>query len=140
MKFTPHGIGRDKQTVTYDTVKDHIVQTVQKNYKHGLDVAQSLRNEELVKIEEAEPKRKLSQKTSQVEKDLDQTGLDIMYQEELKRYLERKEDLEGNMTRAYALIFSQYCNKTMQSRVEEHKDYITTIRDNPIELLKKIKR
>ena len=60
MKFTPHGIGRDKQTVTYDTVKDHIVQTVQKNYKHGLDVAQSLRNEELVKIEEAEPKRKLS--------------------------------------------------------------------------------
>ena len=139
MKFTPHGIGRDKQTVTYDTVKDHIVQTVQKNYKHGLDVAQSLRNEELVKIEEAEPIRKLSQKTSQVEKDLDQTGLDIMYQEELKRYLERKEDLEGNMTRAYALIFSQYCNKTMQSRVEEHKDYLTTIRDNPIELLKKIK-
>jgi hypothetical protein len=44
MKFFPHGIGRDKQTVTYDTVKEHIVQYVQKTYKNGQDVAVSLRD------------------------------------------------------------------------------------------------
>ena len=32
MKFFPHGSGRDRQTVTYDTVKDHIVHYVQKSY------------------------------------------------------------------------------------------------------------
>ena len=37
MKFYPHGIGRDRQMVTYDTVKDHLVQVIQKNFKHGQD-------------------------------------------------------------------------------------------------------
>jgi hypothetical protein len=43
------------------------------------------------------------------------------------------------LTKAYALIFSTYCNKTMQNRVEEHPEFETTIRDDPIELLNKIK-
>jgi hypothetical protein len=65
--------------------------------------------------------------------------MDIMYQAELERYLEQKDTLEHNLTKAYALIFSTYCNKTMHNRIEEHPDYETTIRDNPIELLSKIK-
>jgi hypothetical protein len=32
-----------------------------------------------------------------------------------------------------------YCNQTIQNRIEEHPDYETIIRDNPIELLTKIK-
>jgi hypothetical protein len=43
------------------------------------------------------------------------------------------------MTKAYVLIFSTYCNKTMQNWIEEHPDYETTICDDPIELLSKIK-
>jgi hypothetical protein len=43
------------------------------------------------------------------------------------------------MHKAYALIFSTYCNKTMQNRIEEHPDFESTIRDDPIELLEKIK-
>jgi hypothetical protein len=40
----------------------------------------------------------------------------------------------------YALTYSTYCNKTMQNWIEEHPDYVMTrIRDNPIELLNKIK-
>jgi hypothetical protein len=58
---------------------------------------------------------------------------------ELERYLERKDTLEQNLTKAYALIFSTYCNKTMQNWIEEHPDYESMIRDNPIELLDKIK-
>jgi hypothetical protein len=120
MKFTPHGIGRDKQTVTYDTVKDHIIQTVQRNYKHGLDVAKSLRNEAITDLKDVLPARALSTKADETAKSLEQTGHDIMYQEELKRYLERKEDLEENLTKAYALIFSQYivtrlCNRELRN-------------------------
>jgi hypothetical protein len=68
-----------------------------------------------------------------------QPGKDILYQAELERYLERKDTLEQNLTKAYALIFSTYCNKAMQNRVEEHPKFETTIRDDPIELLNKIK-
>jgi hypothetical protein len=63
----------------------------------------------------------------------------IGFQAELERYLDRADTLEQNMHKAYALIFSTYCNKTMQNRIEEHHDFESTIRDDPIELLEKIK-
>jgi flagellin-specific chaperone FliS len=56
-----------------------------------------------------------------------QKGIDIIYQAELERYLDRKDTLEQNLTKAYALIFSNFCNKTMQNRIEEHSDYETMI-------------
>jgi len=46
---------------------------------------------------------------------------------------------EENKVKAYALIFS-YCNKTMQSRIEESRDFEDKIRDNPLRLLEEIKR
>jgi hypothetical protein len=42
------------------------------------------------------------------------------------------------MVKAYALIFG-YCNKTMQSRVEEHPEFETSIKNDPIKLLEAIK-
>jgi hypothetical protein len=65
--------------------------------------------------------------------------MDILYQAELQRYLDRNDTLEQNLNKAYALIFSTYCNKTMQNHIEEHLDYESTIQDDPIELLTEIK-
>ena len=45
MKFVPHYTGK-QQTMTYDTVKDHIIQQIQKTYKYGLDMAKTLREME----------------------------------------------------------------------------------------------
>jgi hypothetical protein len=45
MKFIPHGIGKEvRQTATYQTVKDYIIQLVQrKSFTNGKDVADSIR-------------------------------------------------------------------------------------------------
>jgi hypothetical protein len=43
MKFVPHGMGKERQTVTYQTVKEYIIQLVQKTHKNKKDVADSLR-------------------------------------------------------------------------------------------------
>ena len=139
MKFYPHGIGRERQAVTYDTVKDHIVSYVQKTYKNGQDTAVSLRDLRKKDLNLLQPKRGASVAVDSTEQQQEQAGMDIMYQAELERYLDRKDTLETNLTKAYALIFSAYCNKTMQNRIEEHPDYENTIRDDPIELLTKIK-
>ena len=139
MKFYPHGIGRERQAVTYDTVKDHIVSYVQKTYKNGQDTAVSLRDLRKKDLNLLQPKRGASVEADSTEQQQEQAGMDIMYQAELERYLDRKDTLETNLTKAYALIFSAYCNKTMQNRIEEHPDYENTIRDDPIELLTKIK-
>ena len=47
MKFYPHTVGSQQQSITYDTVKDHIVQYVQKTYKNGIDIAESLEKESM---------------------------------------------------------------------------------------------
>ena len=44
-KFYPHGMGKNQQMMTFETVKDHIVDYVQKTYKHGHDMALSLRDD-----------------------------------------------------------------------------------------------
>jgi len=47
MKFSPYGqIGNNKSPMTFDTVKEHILNTIQKTYKHGKDVVDSLRDME----------------------------------------------------------------------------------------------
>jgi hypothetical protein len=51
---------------------------------------------------------------TEAEKLQQQAGMDILYQAKLERSLDRKDTLEQNLTKAYALIFSTHCNKTMQ--------------------------
>ena len=80
MKFYPHGMGRERQTVTYDTVKDHIIQQVQKTYKNGHDVATSLRDLTKLDLDKEKPKRRISGNTEDEKKKIEQDGHDIMYQ------------------------------------------------------------
>jgi hypothetical protein len=137
VKLFPHGIGKRLRQL-HTIVKDH-VQFVQKTYKHGQDIAISLRDLKKKDLLSLMPTRWQSTGTDPAANSNEQARMDIMYQAKLERYLEQKDTLEQNLTKAYALIFSTYCNKTMQNRIEEHPDYETTIRDDPIELLSKIK-
>ena len=43
MKFLPHTTGTNRLTAMYEMVMTHIEQYVQKTYKHGQDIAESLR-------------------------------------------------------------------------------------------------
>ncbi|MGC9161895.1 hypothetical protein, partial [Acidithiobacillus sp.] len=70
----------------------------------------------------------ISAKEDPVKATLEQTGLDMKYQEELRCYLDRKDNLRQGMVKAYALVFSNYCSRIMQSRVEEHPEFDTTIK------------
>lgn len=47
IKFNPHQSGR-QQSVTYDTVKDHILQHIRKIYELGKEIATSLRDMKII--------------------------------------------------------------------------------------------
>ena len=83
------------------------------------------------------PIRMISHKTGDGKK-LELDGFDMICQAEIKQFLESERALEDNLDKAYALIFGTYCSKAIQSQVEEHPDYETTIRNTPIELLKTV--
>jgi hypothetical protein len=121
------------------TVKEYIVQVIQKAYKNGQDTAVSIQDLNKKDLTPLQPTRGVAVTADTAETLQLQKGMDIVYQAKLERYLDRKDSLEQNLTKAYALIFSNFCNKTMQNCIEEHPDYETMIRDDPIELLDKIK-
>ena len=139
LMFHPQTVGKT-HVATYATTKDAIEQYIQKEWtKGGYDVAQSLRNLQEVDIDAERPSRSLSVATKQEDKVDEQAGIDIRYQEELRRHLDRAQAMKDGMKQAYLLIFSTYCSKTMQSRLEALPEFETKIRNDPIKLLENIK-
>ncbi|MGL5936769.1 MAG: hypothetical protein ACRCZI_14235, partial [Cetobacterium sp.] len=138
MKFAPNSQGTGKNH-TYATVKDYVLQYIQKTYDGGYDVATSLEDEVMVDLNSSRPVRNISEKTDAAEQKLEQEGHDIDYGDALKRWNDRKDLLDREMKKAYSLIKENYCTRAMQSRIEEHPDYAGKIRNDPIELLKAIK-
>ena len=67
-----------------------------------------------------------------------QDGDDIEYREELREYNARARQYDENKSKTYVIIMD-YCNKTIQNRIEEVKDFESRIRNDPLELLKEIK-
>ena len=87
IKFVPHYTGK-QQMATYDTVKDDIVNQIQKTYKYGGDIAKALREEtELGTIGMGPPERVMVEIPArmsgmqQFELWLEQEGHDIEYKE-----------------------------------------------------------
>ena len=72
MKFYPHGSGKKGQTVTFATVKDHIVSFVQHTYKHGKDIGISLRELEKIDLNNYRPVRTISTETDENIRKLEQ--------------------------------------------------------------------
>jgi hypothetical protein len=138
LKFAPHTQGKI-QYATYATVKEAVVQYIQKTFKGGHDVAKSLKDGKVVDLTLHEPDPELSMENDATKAAIEQAGMDIKYQEQLRRHLDRVDNLNQGLTKAYALIFSTYCVKTMQSRIEEHPDFERLIEDDPIVLLEIIK-
>ena len=63
----------------------------------------------------------------------------IKYQQDLKSYTDKIEVYNNNKERVAGILWNR-CNRAMQSKIENRKDYETTIKGNPIELLKAIKQ
>ena len=137
MKFLSHTPGTNKWTATYETVKTHIEQYVQKMYKHGQDIAESLRELQKKDLSGEMPVRQMStfvEASEERVRKIEQEGYDVLYTAEVQNYMDRKNTLETNLRRVYVLILSTYCNGTMQHRIEEHPDFESKIQNDPIDV------
>ncbi len=106
LKFSPHQYQSRNTVTTYATTRDAIIQHIQKTYKAGQDVAKSLEDMQAVDLTAVEPIRIISGETDAAVKVVDQAGLDIKYQEELRRHLDRKDALREGLNKDYALIYT----------------------------------
>jgi hypothetical protein len=63
----------------------------------------------------------------------------MKFKADYNAYTKCKQCYEANTTKAYALIWEQ-CAKSMQGKIEANYDFESTIKGNPIKLLKIIKK
>ena len=125
MQFAPQTFGRSNAP-TCATVKEHTLQLIQKTCTNGHDVATALGSGADVDFDLTKPVRKVSQQKQPEDKKFEQDGLDIEFQEEFKRHMDRKDDHRKNVLKACALILS-HCTKTMKARPEEHPNFTNPI-------------
>ena len=103
LKFHLHGVGKEKQTATYGKVLEKICLRIQQSYKNGARVAESLRKEKKAALDR--PERKQTEKTDAKEKEFDQKTLDMLWEKELELWVQQKDELDENWSKAYAFIF-----------------------------------
>ena len=137
LKFYPQGGGRQQQA-TFEAVKEHILQYIQKTYEQGYEIAKSLREMKEKDFSKERPKRVTSEETDKDKRKEDQEGLDIFYKAEINEHIKRSNLYKDNMKKAYALIMS-YTSKIMQNRLETLPNFESEIRDKPIKLLAAIR-
>src|SRR5210317_1765633 len=71
LKFAPQG---RSNTSTYSSVKEAIVQHVQKTYKNGHDIAKSLKDQMMINLDIEEPIRAISINNVDNERSIEQSG------------------------------------------------------------------
>ena len=76
--------------------------------------------------------------TDPTERDKRKASLKLVYEQEIKRYVDRTIEYEANKIKAYSFLHDQ-CNKAMLAKIKQCTNFATTILNNPIELLKAIK-
>ena len=119
VKFMPYQEGKANR-MTFMKVKERIVLNVKKTLKNGDDIGHYLEtgNENQygsLPVRLIADLRRDDSKVKRVAKlGQEQDGYDIIFAEQFRRYLDRKETFERNCTKT-ALIIFDYCNTTMQN-------------------------
>jgi hypothetical protein len=137
-KFSPLDSRYSAPQATYVTVLEQLENEVLKTFEKGAkDVAQSL--VDLKRCDPEKPKLQRSQVTDPGEKERENAEFEFEYKDHIKRYNYRVDDLDNGLTKACALIWSDYMTVSMIDRIEQHPDFASKIKGNAIELLKAIK-
>ena len=130
-------IGSAKQASEFQTNTKFILNHLAISTRDGNDIATALRNKEEMDFDTLMPTLKVSQSTDDAVKASEEAQFKILFEAEVKAYVERQERHRANKNMAYALIWKQ-CNKALQAKLQARTGFHDAIEGNPIELLKAV--
>ena len=147
--FTLVASTRDVRVSTYYTTLKKVYEYLMKNIKERPDdVVESLKDKKIITIntptiktespyvrKDGDSEEKVKEQQAIIENQNRANQLDWANQNQEVR--DRRRHLESNMKQAYTYIFSQFCDKELQSKIE-NKSNFDTIENDPLELLKAI--
>jgi len=134
-------LGSSKQASDYETTTEFIINHIKKTYTYGKDIAQALKDLEPFNLARFMPRLQMYESDSEEEEESDEDEDETEEEREARREArdEARHEYENNLIKAYALIWER-CTKGMQNKISNSNVFDALIYDNPIELLKEIKR
>jgi len=138
MKFAPLDAKGKSIQATYVQVKEALLFEIQKTFVCGArHVITSLEDEETVVL--PRPRLQVSQLTDKDAKEHENDEFKIQYAEDIKDWNKERKQFEDALLKANGLIWSDYMSKSMMYKVEQHPEFASKIKGDPVELLKAIK-
>jgi hypothetical protein len=131
-------LGSAKTASDYENTTEYLINHIKKTFEFGNDIGTALEELEPFDMNEHMPALSYSTSTDPAAKEADDRQYEMIFKAEYDAYMKRKQAYENNLTKAYAFLWSQ-CARGMQNKIEARSDY-TTVKGNPIELLKAIKQ
>ena len=135
----------DVRVSAYETTLKKLYEHLMKEIKnHPEDVVDSLKDKKVKDLDNGQ-----SQTIELLPKDADERKIEeirminethkMVYLQIKQEERRRTEILGSNLRVAYSIIFSSFCDRELQNRLEHRDDFISKVENNPIELLAAIK-
>ena len=141
--FQVHG-HRNKQSMTYGKVMEHLILKIQSTFKSPNVIVKSLRDKK--KGGPTEPSRtrvKIPVGAKDDEREqlrFEQETADIKFKSKWDEYTKEKSQFDEEWSKAYSLVFQTYCTSEMKSALKELPDFESRIQDDPLEILESISK
>ena len=90
-KFAPNTGGGKVHYATYASTKEKVIEHAQEKMTNGHDVVKSIKLGHMIDMKAEEPVREKSTETDPIKRADDQKGLDIKYEAELHRHMDRRD-------------------------------------------------
>jgi len=139
LKDYSYYVGSSKQASDFETTTEFVINHIKKTFTQGQDIAESLEELTMLDPDEWKPSLQASLATEEATIALETRQFEIEFKEATSRFLTRKQQYEENLYKAYALIWER-CSQSMKNKIVNLSTFKSNIKNNPIELLKEIKR
>ena len=138
-----YNVGSAKQASDFIIVNEYLINYVRKNYEHGGDIGTALENMDHFNFAALLPTLQMSAITgtdaAQVaDRTRENRQFELQYNVEYKAYSHRVDIYDQNKSKAYSFLWGQ-CSKAMQHKVESRPQFVSTIKNDPVELIKAIR-
>ena len=132
LKFTPLDPRFPSAQASYASVKEALIIEVTKQYDHGSwDVIQSLFDEKKLVI--PKPVLEGCEEEDAAKRENENKANEFLFREQARRYTATVKILDDLLLKVFGLIWSDYMTPAMIQRIEQHPEYTTKIRNDPIE-------
>ena len=127
------------QASDYKATTEFLINHIREKSEYSDDIGDTLEKESKLDTDKWKPTLKRSSKTDEDEKEGENDQLKMEFEIEYAEYRERMKIYKNNLSNAYSTLW-EHCSKTMQTRIKATAAFESTIKGNPIELVKSIRQ